>query len=114
MSYKLGSAKVGSIPFAGASSITAAIGLYIACLGDMSSHGGTLITTNTDNTVLAGGIPVCANGCLHACPIPYHGTTPVTAVTTKSYINGKLIVTLSATAGCGASILPPDRKVYVE
>ena len=86
----------------------------IALLGDNSSHGGTLVTTNTDNTYDVGGTPVCANGCMHACPIPGHGTTPVTAVTVKSFVNGKLVITENATAGCGALITPPDRKVYCE
>jgi len=33
----------------------------------------------------------------------------------SSYVaSGRLIVTYGATAGCGAVITPPDRKVYVE
>jgi len=88
--------------------------LKIACLGDSSDHGGTLISTNQDGKFPVGGIQVCANGCSHSCPIPGHGVTSVTAVTTKSYVNGKLIITENAVAGCGAKIIPPDRKCYVE
>lgn len=86
----------------------------IACLGDPSNHGGTLITTNQDDKFKVKGINVCANGCLHSCPIPGHGITSVSAVTVKSYVNGKLIVTYGAVAGCGAIITPPDRDCYVE
>ena len=86
----------------------------IAVLGDGSSHGGTLVSHNTDGTFKVGGVVVCANGCLHSCPIPYHGVTAVTAVTTKSYVNGKLVITENAVAGCGALITPADRKVVVE
>jgi len=86
----------------------------IALLGDPSDHGGTLVSTNTDNTFDVGGTQVCADGCDHSCPIPFHGTTSVTAVTVKSYVNGKLIITTNAVAGCGAKITPPDRHVYVE
>lgn len=86
----------------------------IAVLGDSSSHGGTLTTHNTDGTFKVGGVIVCANGCMHTCPIPGHGTTPVTAVTTKSYVNGKLIVTENAVAGCGAVIQPLLRGVFCE
>ena len=86
----------------------------VACLGDPSDHGGTLISTNQDDRLKAGGIAVCANGCQHSCPIYGHGTTPVTAITTKSWVNGKLIVTEGAVAGCGAIIQPPDRKTNVE
>jgi len=86
----------------------------IACLGDSSDHGGTLTDTNQEDKFKVAGIEVCANGCSHSCPILGHGTTSVTAVTSKSYVNGKLIITTDATAGCGAKITPPDRLVYVE
>lgn len=86
----------------------------ISILGDPSNHGGTIITTNTDDTVTEIGVSVPVNGALHSCPIPFHGVTPITAITVKSFINGKLIVTSGAVAGCGAVITSPDRGVYVE
>ena len=86
----------------------------ICCLGDKSSHGGTVISTETDNTVIAQGTPVCVEGAQHSCPIPFHGVTSITPITLKSYVNGKLIITEGAQAGCGAIIQPEDRKVYVE
>ena len=86
----------------------------IACLGDGSSHGGTLISTNQDGTVNVGSTPICVEGALHSCPITGHGITPITAITNKSYINGKLILTYGAVAGCGALITPPDRQCNVE
>jgi uncharacterized Zn-binding protein involved in type VI secretion len=90
------------------------MGKLIAVLGDLSSHGGTLITTNQDNTVKVKGINVCVEGCLHSCPLPGHGITPVVAVTTASFVNGKLIITQGAVAGCGAIITPLNRDVEVE
>jgi uncharacterized Zn-binding protein involved in type VI secretion len=86
----------------------------IALLGDSSSHGGLLISSNQDGSFTVDGIPVCAHGCSHSCPLPEHGVTSVAAVTIKSKINGKLIVTEGAVAGCGAVITPPGRDVYVE
>jgi len=86
----------------------------IAVLGDTSDHGGTLISTNQDDRFVTAGIPVCADGCLHSCPLPNHGVTSVTAVTIKSFVNGKLIITTGAQAGCGAVITPPSRGVTVE
>ena len=91
----------------------------IACLGDTSTHGGTIITTNNNNKLLTKNIPVAVNGAMHSCPQFYgpgapHGTTPITAVTIKSYQDGKLILTQGAVAGCGAIITPPDRQHYVE
>ncbi len=90
------------------------MGKKIALLGDRSDHGGTLISTNQDGRLKVGGVAVCAQGCSHSCPIEYHGVTAVTAVTTRSRINGKLIVTESAVAGCGAHITPPARGITVE
>ena len=89
-------------------------GKRIALLGDQSNHGGTVIISNQDGTFLVGGIVVSVEGASHSCPIPGHGVTPITAVTTKTYHNGKLILTENAVAGCGALIQPVDRNVYVE
>ena len=86
----------------------------IACLGDASDHGGSVITTNADGTLKAGGAAVAVNGADHTCPIGGHGVTPITAITTKTYHNGKLILTEGAVAGCGAVLTPADRKVFVE
>jgi len=86
----------------------------IALLGDSSTHGGTVVTTNQDGTLDVGGVAVAVNGAMHYCPITGHGTTPLTAVTVKSYHNGKLILTTGAIAGCGATLVPPDRQVEVE
>jgi len=121
------------------------MGKNIAVLGDTSSHGGTIVTTNQDGTLIvtvggglqppvsvggmfgsfmwgellggggqAVGLLPAVEGALHSCPIPGHGVTAISAATFKSYHNGKLILTIQAVAGCGAVILPPDRRVYVE
>lgn len=85
----------------------------IALVGDSSSHGGSLVTSNQDGKFKVGGIAVCANGCLFNCPT--HGNNRVvTAITTKSKVNGKLIVTAGANVDCGAVIQCADRNVYVE
>ena len=86
----------------------------IALLGDPSSHGGSIVSSNQDGTLDVGGVDVAVNGASHSCPIPLHGVTPITAVTTKSYHNGKLILTDGAVAGCGAVIQPSDRGVNIE
>ena len=85
-----------------------------AVLGDPSDHGGTLVSTNQDGRYKLAGIVVCAHGCLHSCPIPGHGVTAVSAVTTHSYVNQKLIITTGAVAGCGARMTPPFRGHMVE
>lgn len=86
----------------------------IACVGDTSNHGGIVTNSNQDGTLLAGGDAVAVEGAQHGCPIIGHGVTPITAITTKSYHNGKLILTENAVAGCGAKITPENRNVFVE
>ena len=91
------------------------MGLKIACIGDPSNHGGVLTTTEQRKDIYkVQGTPVSLNGALHACPIPTHGITPVTACISKTKKDGKLILTENAVAGCGALLTPPDRKCYVE
>lgn len=86
----------------------------VAVKGDSSTHGGVVVTSGQDGTLTVAGQEVAVQGAMHACPIQGHGTTSITAVTIKSFQNGKLIVTEGAVAGCGAVIQPTDRKVYVE
>ena len=95
-------------------------GKLIVCIGDHSSHGGTVILTNQVDDKLTCqdelvAVETAPEGILqHSCPITGHGITPITAVTVKSFHNGKLILTENAVAGCGARLAPPYRKTYVE
>lgn len=86
----------------------------IALVGDTSDHNGVILTSNQDGSFLVAGGEVAVQGALHSCPIPGHGITSITAVTTKTYHNGKLIITTEASAGCGAKILALSRGVIVE
>lgn len=88
------------------------MGKLIAVVGDASDHGGTIITSNQDGSLTVNGIEVAVEGAQHDCPI--HGTTSVSAVTIKTYHNGKLILTDGAIAECGAIIAPVNRNVFVE
>lgn len=102
----------------------------IACVSDSSNHGGYVVDSNQDNTLLIGdvgafgnkefgvgafgaGIPA-VHGAQHSCPIEGHGVTLITAVTTKSKHNSKLILTEDAIAGCGALLTPLSRNISVE
>jgi hypothetical protein len=95
-------------------------GKLIVCLNDRSTHGGTVILTNqVDNKLSCQDEQVAVETApegipQHDCPINGHGITPITAVTVKSFHNGKLILTELAFAGCGARLAPPYRKTYVE
>jgi len=89
-------------------------GIRIACIGDLSSHGGVIVSTGGNATVFAKGTLVAVNGALHSCPIPLHETTPITAVVKITYVDGVKVITYGAVAGCGAIILPPLRMITVE
>lgn len=116
MIAQFGTPQFGQVSFGGGDAFvsSAIIGLFVALLGDPSSHGGSITTSGQDGKCTVKGTAVAVNGGQHSCPIPGHGVTSITAITTKSKINSKLIATYGATAGCGALILPPNRKVTVE
>jgi len=84
----------------------------VACVGDSASHPGQIITSGQDGSVLAASAVIAVAGALFQCEEEDHGITAITPITTKTFINGKLVITEGAVAGCGAILLPPDRKVY--
>lgn len=71
-------------------------------LGDGSDHGGTMISAGS--TVTVDGIQLCLDQDMHSCPIPGHGTTPVTASSSVKTNGGKKVIKIGDTAGCGATI----------
>lgn len=90
----------------------------VACVGDTSSHGGLVISSGQSGKCTAMGAPVAVAGALHSCPQEYapgvpHGTTPITPNMTKTFIEGKLVITEGAVAGCGAVIITANRKTGV-
>ena len=101
-------------------------GKLIVCIGDLSNHGGEVIRHNQDETLTAADELVAVEDAQHLllqhrCPIKDHGTfdgtgwvSSITAVTIKTFHNGKLILTELAFAGCGARMAPPNRRVFVE
>ncbi len=75
----------------------------IARLGDQSNHGGSIISGCSQND-LTNGLQTAIDGCMHQCPIPGHGTTPMTSTSTTK-INGKSVIRVNVDqAGCGAVI----------
>lgn len=74
-----------------------------ARLGDMSSHGGTIITGALRTMV--NGRPAARMGDLHVCPIPHHGVTPIITGSLDSVTEGKPNARMGDMAGCGAVIV---------
>lgn len=84
----------------------------ISLVGDPGSHGGSITVSNQDGSFDVGGVEVAVHGATLLCLA--HGPQSITANTTKSLCNGKLIIANGAIANCGATIISPDRNVYVE
>ena len=74
-----------------------------ARLGDVSSHGGTIITGSV--TTLANGRPVARMCDLHARPIHGHGVTPIVTGSLDTATDGRPNARLGDIAGCGAVIV---------
>lgn len=74
-----------------------------ARLGDVSSHGGRIITCAT--TVFVDGIPVARLLDLHACPMKGHGITPIVSGSTTVSAEGLPVALIGSVCGCGAQIV---------
>jgi len=75
----------------------------ICTIGSGSSHGGTVITGDTN--VLVNGKMVSRKGDLHDCPLPGHGITPITGGCVETLvIDGQPVARVTSTCGCGAVI----------
>ncbi len=74
-----------------------------ARLGDISSHGGTIITGALRTMV--NGRPAARMGDMHVCPIPYHGVTPIVTGSLNTITEGRPNARMGDITGCGAVIV---------
>jgi len=74
-----------------------------ARLGDISSHGGVIITRAMQTVV--NGRPVARMGDLHACPIPGHGVTPIVTGSLNTVTEGMPNARIGDVTACGAVIV---------
>ncbi len=74
-----------------------------ARLGDISSHGGTVVTGSV--TTLVNGRPVARMCDLHVCPLPGHGVTPIVSGSFDMTTDGRPNARMGDMAGCGAVII---------
>jgi uncharacterized Zn-binding protein involved in type VI secretion len=73
-----------------------------ARLGDVSSHGGTVITGSV--TAFVNGRPVARMCDMHVCPIPGHGVTPIVTGSLDTATDCRPNARMGDIAGCGAVI----------
>ncbi|ABB37744.1 MULTISPECIES: PAAR domain-containing protein [Pseudomonadati] len=74
-----------------------------ARLGDISSHGGVIITGAS--RTLDNGMPVARMGDLHVCPIPGHGVTPIVTGSFDTITEGLPNARIGDITACGAIIV---------
>ncbi len=74
-----------------------------ARLGDISSHGGVIITGAMRTVV--NGMPVARMGDLHTCPIPGHGVTPIVTGSLDTVTEGMPNARIGDVTACGAVIV---------
>jgi len=83
----------------------------VALLGDSSSHGGTIITSNQDGSVKAETKVIPVQGAILSCPI--HGPSSITSNLDEDWlINGKKVVLDGSVASCGATIVSSALKTF--
>lgn len=88
-------------------------------VGDMSSHGGTIITGSPTMTV--DGKPIARIGDLHSCPQFYpggvpHAVTPIiagAAVIARPTVDGRPVAVNGDITGCGATLLPSSFNAQI-
>lgn len=74
-----------------------------ARLGDISSHGGVIITGAS--LTFDNGMPVARMGDLHVCPIPGHGVTPIVTGSPNTITEGLPNARIGDITACGAIIV---------
>lgn len=78
---------------------------FAACVGDVSSHGGTVIGPGVP-TVLIGGKPAVVVGDMHVCALPPVGHQPTVSPfpmgSSTVMIGGRPAVRTTDTCICGA------------
>ena len=77
----------------------------ISRLGDLSDHGGYIMSVTTTKTYCNGKL-IARIGDLHSCPIPGHGITQIISSSLSSVnVEGKNVATIGSKTGCGATII---------
>jgi len=85
----------------------------VARIGDSSTHGGSIITSNQDGSVKAEGKEIAVEGALFSCPIEGHDVTSITSNLDNDWtVNGKKVVLDGSVAGCGARIIATATKTF--
>ena len=89
----------------------------IARVGDLTSHGAPIISSNQDGSVFCEGKEVAVDGAVVQTHYsdPTHPSPPITSNLSSSiFINGKAIVLNGSIATCGAVVQAGSAKSFGE
>jgi uncharacterized Zn-binding protein involved in type VI secretion len=77
--------------------------LPIVRLGDMTSHGGTVITASPTHSI--GGVGIARVGDSVACPIPGHGVNVIVEGAATYLIGGRMVALHGHRSACGCTLI---------
>ena len=78
------------------------MGKQTARKGDPTSHGGTIIGGSPLRKV--NGKDIARIGDMVSCPLPGHGTNPITTGSSNVKVDGKFVAWVGSQTACGAVI----------
>jgi len=73
-------------------------------LGDLTSHGGSVIEASVKFT--SDGIGIARMGDKATCPIKGHGTNPIVSGDPTFIVDGKPVAREGDKTACGATLIP--------
>lgn len=79
------------------------MGLPIVRLGDLTSHGGSVITASLTHTI--GGIGVARMGDKIVCPLPGHGVNAIVEGAPNYLIGGRMVALHGHHGACGCTLI---------
>ena len=77
--------------------------LPIVRLGDLTSHGGKVITASPTHSI--GGIGIARAGDKITCPIPGHGVNVIVQGAPTYLIGGRMVALHGHKCACGCSLI---------
>lgn len=75
----------------------------LICLGDKTSHGGTVLEASTQSDT--GNRKIARKGDKVSCPIPGHDTTTIVSGDESLIVDGKPAARAGDKVGCGAVLI---------
>jgi uncharacterized Zn-binding protein involved in type VI secretion len=79
------------------------MGLPIVRLGDLTSHGGRVITASPTHTIL--GIGIARVGDKLRCPMPGHGVSVIVEGAASFSIGGRMVALHGHRGACGCTLI---------